>query len=224
MLLFVIALALLLAGGAASLLGNRNDRFARTAGVLGTWSGCGAALAGVVQQFLTGFPAGKGDLIAPGAEGCFFLVPILILGAAAALHAIGYLEHGGKGRLGIFYAGFNAMIASMLLVTMANSPVWFLLAWELMGMTSFALVAFEYHETPVLEASWIYLLAGHAGAGLLMLMFLAISMQMPAPVILNTSPYTSSFEVRSTPLEMVQSISAVDWSTRAEMPGTALAR
>ncbi|MBO5763164.1 MAG: hypothetical protein J6R85_04755 [Lentisphaeria bacterium] len=183
MMLFVVALGLFLAGGAVSLLGNRNDRFARTAGAAGAWSGAFAALAGVVQQYHAGFPGGNGDLSAPDAAGCFFLVPILILGGAAALHAIGYLEHSGKGRYGIFFAGFNAMLASMLLVTMANSPVWFLLAWELMGITSFALVAFEYHEQPVMKASWIYLLAGHAGAGLLMLMFLAISLQMPAPVI-----------------------------------------
>ncbi len=189
MIFFIVALGLLAAGAGAALIGNRCDRFARAAGLAGAWGGTAAALAGVIRQIIAGFPAAPaigpvaGDITVPGMDGCFFLIPILLLGAAAALHAIGYLTHGGHGRIGIFFFGFNTMLASMLLVTMAQSPVWFLLAWELMGITSFALVAYEYHETPVLKASWIYLLAGHAGAGLLILMFLARSQELSPMVI-----------------------------------------
>jgi len=54
-------------------------------------------------------------------------------------------------------------------VVFASTPLAFLLAWEAMGLASSGLVAFENTEKLVRKATWIYLLACHAGACALML-------------------------------------------------------
>ena len=98
-----------------------------------------------------------------------FTLPIAIVGAAAALHATAYLHGEAKKHLFRFWAFFLATMASMLAVVYAPGKISFLLAWEAMGLSSAGLVAFENTEKPVRRATWIYLLACHAGACALML-------------------------------------------------------
>ncbi len=98
-----------------------------------------------------------------------FTLPIAIVGAAAALHATAYLHGEAKKHLSRFWAFFLATLASMLAVVYAPGKISFLLAWEAMGLSSAGLVAFENTEKPVRRATWIYLLACHAGACALML-------------------------------------------------------
>jgi len=57
----------------------------------------------------------------------------------------------------------------MVGVVLAPGKLTFLLAWEAMGLASAGLVAFENTEKTVRKATWIYLLACHAGACALML-------------------------------------------------------
>ena len=99
-------------------------------------------------------------------------MPVTILGAFAAIHSVGYLKHHGHGRLGIYWFFYNLMIASMILVPLSATPVTFLFCWEIMGLTSFALVAYEYHSRETMKAAWIYLLACHAGIAFLIPMFM----------------------------------------------------
>jgi formate hydrogenlyase subunit 3/multisubunit Na+/H+ antiporter MnhD subunit len=96
---------------------------------------------------------------------CVFLLPILVVGAAAAVHATAYL-HGGGRRFAFF---FLATLAAMTAVVFARGKLAFLLAWEAMGLFSAGLVAFEATGKEVRRATWIYLLACHAGACALML-------------------------------------------------------
>lgn len=112
---------------------------------------CSAALvAAIVSLFAEG-----GDLLS-----ALFQIPVALVGLLAAVHASGYIHE----RHGIFWCLFNWMLASMFWVTRADFSLEFLFAWEIMGVTSFALVAFEYREKKVRQAAWIYLLACHAGA------------------------------------------------------------
>ena len=98
-----------------------------------------------------------------------FLTPILTVGAAAALHATAYLHGEAKLHLRRFWLFFCATIAAMVGVVNAPDKLTFLIAWEAMGLASAGLVAFENREKPVRKATWIYLLACHAGACALML-------------------------------------------------------
>lgn len=58
----------------------------------------------------------------------------------------------------------------MMQVTQAREPLTFLIFWELMGLFSFLLVAFEYHKKSVFSAAWSYLLACEAGGLLIVFM------------------------------------------------------
>ena len=103
----------------------------------------------------------------------WFLLPIIFVGILSALHSPAYLDAGYSClRRGLYWFFFNLMLATMLLVTWVSQPIVFLLAWEGMGLFSFALVLFEYRHKDNLRAAWIYFLACQAGGALLMLMFL----------------------------------------------------
>ena len=98
-----------------------------------------------------------------------FLVPVIALGLAAALHATAYLHGEARRHQPRFWLFFVATLAAMAGVVLAPGMLAFLLAWEAMGLASAGLVAFENTEKSVRKATWIYLLACHAGACALML-------------------------------------------------------
>ena len=98
-----------------------------------------------------------------------FLLPIVLVGLAAALHATAYLHGEARAHRPRFWAFFAATLAAMAGVVLAPGQLTFLLAWEAMGLASAGLVAFESTEKAVRRATWIYLLACHAGACALML-------------------------------------------------------
>lgn len=100
-----------------------------------------------------------------------FAIPILILALLCPIHAIGYLAGHGSERSGSFWALFNLTAAAMLFVTMATTRLGFLVAWEIMGAASFGLVIFDRHNHCSWRAGWVYMMACHAGAALLILLF-----------------------------------------------------
>lgn len=102
-------------------------------------------------------------------EKIIFSLPILAVGGAAAVHATAYIHGEAKRHLPRFWFFFLATLASMTAVVFADGKLPFLLAWEAMGLASAGLVAFESKEKSVRKATWIYLLACHAGACALML-------------------------------------------------------
>ena len=98
-----------------------------------------------------------------------FLLPILAVGLAAGAHATAYLHGEAKKHLFRFWSFFLATLAAMIGVILSSGMIPFILAWEAMGLASAGLVAFENREKSVRKATWIYLLACHAGACALML-------------------------------------------------------
>ena len=98
-----------------------------------------------------------------------FLIPIIAVGVAATVHATAYIHGEARSHLPRFWCFFVATIAAMAAVVLADAKLPFLLAWEVMGLASAGLVAFESKEKNVRKATWIYLLACHAGACSLML-------------------------------------------------------
>ncbi len=109
----------------------------------------------------------------------FFMLPIVLVGLAAAGHSLGYLKGPDEHRQGTYWFFFNLTLLSMLLVTAATTYIEMLLTWELMGVMSFALVAFNFREQQVRHASWVYLLACHATAVFLILMFVFADSTVP---------------------------------------------
>ena len=119
-----------------------------------------------------------------------FLLPLLILGPLAALHSRGYLKgHGHGGATGVYWLFFNLLFASMILVLCACDGVLFLLAWELMGVSSFALVVFNHKDDLARSAAWKYLVAAHIGTAFLMAMFILLG-----PDSVESSPESNGGE------------------------------
>lgn len=101
-----------------------------------------------------------------------FLLPILVLSIAAAIYGTEYIDrHIADRSPGVMWAFFNLLVGSMIVVVTARNGILFLVAWELMAISSFCLVAFDDRDPQVQSASWTYLVASHMGTGFLLVMF-----------------------------------------------------
>ncbi len=89
------------------------------------------------------------------------LPPLFILAPCCALHALDYIHE----RHNIFWGFFNLLVASIVFIAFfgIENPICFLFFWEIMGATSFALVAFEYDNAETKKAAWLYALSAVAG-------------------------------------------------------------
>jgi hydrogenase-4 component B len=103
----------------------------------------------------------------------WFLLLIGLVGAAVVPFAPAYLRHlERRVSLGVLWAALAGLMASMCLVVMAANAVVFLVAWEAMALTSFALVASDHERRSVRQAALVYLCATRVGTGFLMAGFL----------------------------------------------------
>ncbi|MBQ4330074.1 MAG: hypothetical protein IJC27_10160 [Lentisphaeria bacterium] len=129
-------------------------------------AGCGALTAGALSAlaltFFTCTAYPRSDI---------FLLPVLILALAAGFHSLGYLSGHGSERSGYYWCFFDLTVLAMIFVTQAQTSMQFLLAWEIMGAASFALVIFDRESVKAWSAGWIYLIACHAGAAFLITVF-----------------------------------------------------
>ncbi|AGK56531.1 hydrogenase 4 subunit B [Hyphomicrobium denitrificans 1NES1] len=99
----------------------------------------------------------------------FFLALVNFGAAAASFYAVGYGQHEeSPGRVLPFYPAF---LAGMNLVLLADDAFTFLLSWELMSLTSWALVMAHHKEGDNARAGFIYLIMASFGAASLLLAF-----------------------------------------------------
>ncbi len=103
----------------------------------------------------------------------YFLLVISVVGIAATLYAFGYLKN-EKGSVAGLSAAYNAFLASMVLVILADSIFAFLFAWEVMSLVSFFLVIHNHREDSVRRAGYIYLVMTHASSAFLLMGFLVL--------------------------------------------------
>jgi hydrogenase-4 component B len=99
-----------------------------------------------------------------------FFQAVINLGAvAASVYAIGYGEHEeNPGRVLPFYPAF---LAGMNLVLMADDAFTFLVAWEFMSLSSWALVVAHHHDEENRRAGFIYLMMASFGTLALLMAF-----------------------------------------------------
>jgi hydrogenase-4 component B len=133
------------------------------------WSGL-AALTGSVQRLV--LPLGLpwiGTHLRLDALAGFFLILVGLGGAGASLFALGYgRDEAHPERVLPFYPAF---VAGMALVVIADDAFSFLFAWELMSLTSWALVLAHHREAGNAHAGFIYLLMATASGLALLLAF-----------------------------------------------------
>jgi len=102
----------------------------------------------------------------------FFLVPVYVLGAAGSLYGERYwkqAEHPDSGRR--LRLCFGLLIGGLAGVVLAADGVSFLLAWEVMALSAFMLVASEDDRAEVQQAAWVYLVSTHVGTLALFALF-----------------------------------------------------
>ena len=99
----------------------------------------------------------------------FFLLVTNLGGAGASLFAIGYGAHEqAPGRVLPFYPVF---LGAMNLVVLADDAFSFLVAWEFMSLSSWALVMAHHHDPDNRSAGYIYIVMASFGTLTLLLAF-----------------------------------------------------
>lgn len=99
----------------------------------------------------------------------FFLVVVDLGAAGASLFALGYGRHEhAPQRVLPFYPLF---LAGMNLVVLADDAFTFLVSWELMSLTSWALVIAHHRDQDNLRAGYVYLVMASFGTLCLLLTF-----------------------------------------------------
>ncbi|HXV37149.1 MAG TPA: proton-conducting transporter membrane subunit [Myxococcota bacterium] len=172
------ALCIALSGAPAYLLGTsargskRLDALRQTSATALNGIGSALGLAALVLYVRSGdastlviapLPIGRLAFALDGLS-ALFLVPILIVSALGSVYGSSYWreeEHRESGcRLRL---GWGIMTASMIAVVLARDAVAFLIAWEVMALAAFFLMGADEQSAEVRRASWIYLVATHAG-------------------------------------------------------------
>jgi len=99
----------------------------------------------------------------------FFLVVVNLGGASASLFALGYGRHEhSPQRVLPFYPAY---LAAMNLVVLADDAFSFLVSWEFMSLTSWALVIAHHRVAENVRAGYVYLLMAGFGTLALLLAF-----------------------------------------------------
>ena len=99
----------------------------------------------------------------------FFLALAHLGGAAASLYGLGYGRHEREpGRVLPFYPAF---LAGLALVPLADDAYTFLVAWEFMSLSSWALVTAHHRSAENRNAGFVYLVMAVFGALMLLLAF-----------------------------------------------------
>jgi len=103
----------------------------------------------------------------------FFLVVVNLGGTLSSLYGIGYGRHEQEpGRVLPF---FTAFLAGMNMVVLADDAFTFLISWEFMSLTSWALVVSQHRNEDATRAGYIYLVMASFGTLALMLAFVLLA-------------------------------------------------
>lgn len=108
----------------------------------------------------------------------FFILVVNFTALTGAIYAIDYLKtypHKTRAEWALHAIAYGYLHLAMLLVTLLQNGLAFLVAWELMSVSSFLLVIFEGEKRETLSAGIKYLVQMHLGALLLLVGFILLS-------------------------------------------------
>jgi hydrogenase-4 component B len=98
-----------------------------------------------------------------------FLLAISIIAFCATLYSISYLRHYEKESLIRYYPLLLLFFASLAGIVCLTDMMFFIVFWEMMTLTSWALVVYERENRESLKAGLIYFIVTHIAAGCLIL-------------------------------------------------------
>jgi hydrogenase-4 component B len=107
----------------------------------------------------------------------FFLLVIGMGGSMVSLYAWGYSREYYKQRLPLMAGLYNLFLLSMVLVVTVSQIVAFIIAWEMMSVSSFFLVNHEYDKKMNARAAFIYIVMTHIGTVFVITAFLLLAGQ-----------------------------------------------
>ena len=95
----------------------------------------------------------------------FFLVAIFAVCLLAAIYSFHYMDKPREAlRTAANYLFFSLLAASMALVVTADNMVTFMLCWEIMSLSSFFLVIYNYEIPENRKAGYLYFVFSQVGA------------------------------------------------------------
>ena len=125
-----------------------------------------------------------------------FLLPIFVLGALASVYGLGYWPAQQQASAGRLRAFMGLLLAGMATVVVAAHAMLFLVAWEMMAIAAFFLIATEDTDADVRGAAWLYLIATHVGTLALFALFVVLRAErgtfLLGPVAASTGAITAS--------------------------------
>ena len=102
----------------------------------------------------------------------FFLIAIYAVCLLAAIYSFHYMDNPDKTlRSAVNYLFFSLLIISMALVVTAANMITFMLAWEIMSLSSFFLVIYDYESEENRKAGYLYFVFSHVGATFILVSF-----------------------------------------------------
>jgi hydrogenase-4 component B len=111
----------------------------------------------------------------------FFLVVVGLVGAAAAVYGHGYsAAYEGRATLRMLGAMLNILLLSLSLQVIADNALTFLIAWEAMSLSAYAMVLTEHDRPGTVRAAHWYISLMHASFAALVAAFLLLSTGDPA--------------------------------------------
>jgi len=184
MILYLCGIAMIVMGGLLSLImpdavkAKTVSAFMGIGSILAVYP-CVRVLAGTDPLFFTiSMSKTFGDVrLMIDMLSAFFVIVISVVSFLGSLYAIGYIRpYCDKNKaLGAHFLFFSLLIASMLLTVTFHHALAFLIAWEIMSLSSFFLLTFEHEKNEVYEAGLNYLVSMHIGV-----VFLIIGFIIPA--------------------------------------------
>lgn len=122
-----------------------------------------------------------------------FCTVLGIVGLSVSIYSTKYMERYEDLRL--YGIACNTLILSMYLVLIVRNAFWFLFSWELMTLSSFALVIYEHEREEVRKAGFKYFVMTHIGVACIIAAVLLLYHQtfiLGAPGMSFSSLYTAS--------------------------------
>ena len=105
----------------------------------------------------------------------FFVIVISIISLISVIYANGYLKPYLNVNKNIHCSFLMLLIAAMMAVTIIQNGLMFLVAWEIMSLSSFFLVIYEGNKPEVLKAGIKYLVYMHISVVFLIAMFAVLT-------------------------------------------------
>jgi hydrogenase-4 component B len=178
-----VALAIRAAIVLVTVIVAKRSALARQVSFLGSAAASTVTALSAAQVLRTG-AAAHGTLLVHRASGwslgftidglsAWFLLVLSLVAIPIAIYSLGYARHGRLASRSAFLgAAFTVLIGAVELVFAAADAITFLFAWELMTLTTAALVATEHEARTSRRAALLYLVMSHVATGFLIAGFL----------------------------------------------------